>query len=114
MVALDALSKFASVYYSKRISLRISHSVNGAAKSTLSIGPTNRLLLQSLKLNPLYENQTNSFNVGINGSGSGLVQFTLKYNIKREVKKSRSFDLKITSANKGNCKSAILDVKTKY
>ena len=113
MVALDALSKFASVFHSKRISLRVIHSVNGNVARPLSVSATNRLLLQTFKLKELYENQTNILNVSINGSGSGLVQFTLKYNIKREFKSERDFDLKISPIKKDKCKSVILDVKTK-
>jgi hypothetical protein len=48
----------------------------------------------------LFENKTNKFNVYVNGSGSGLVQFLVKYNVKKEVKTEQDFDLKISFKNK--------------
>jgi hypothetical protein len=76
VVALDALSKFskfASVFYSKKINLRIKYSVYDIFAKTVTINQQNRLLLQNIKLNLLFENKTNKLNVSVNGSGSGLV-----------------------------------------
>ena len=100
VVALDALSKFASVFYSKKINLRINYSVNDILAKTVTMNQQNRLLLQKIKLNLLFENKTNKFNVSVNGSGSGLVQFSVKYNVKKEVKTEHDFDLKISFKNK--------------
>jgi hypothetical protein len=51
-------------------------------------------------LKSLFENKTNKLNVSVNGSGSGLVQFSVKYNVKKEVKTEQDFDLKISFKNK--------------
>ena len=44
--------------------------------------------------------KTNKLNFYVNGSGSGLVQFSVKYNVKKEVKTEQDFDLKISFKNK--------------
>jgi hypothetical protein len=51
-------------------------------------------------LKSLFENKTNKLNFYVNGSGSGLVQFSVKYNVKKEVKTEQDFDLKISFKNK--------------
>jgi hypothetical protein len=101
------------LFYSKRINLRVGYSFNGGLAKPTHVGQHNRLLLQKIRLPQFYENQTNTLNVSVGGSGSGLVQFTVKYNTKREVKTQRNFDLKIQSVKKDDCKSVIVEVKTK-
>ena len=101
------------MFYSKKINLRINYSVNDKLAKSVTINQQNRLLLQKFKLNSLFENQTNIFNVSVNGSGSGLVQFTVKYNIKKEIKSKQDFSLKISSKIKNKCKSVTLEVQTR-
>ena len=114
VVALDALSKFASLYHAKRISLKVLYSLNQASTSkSLSVAQNNRLLLQKVKLQPIFENKTNTFTVNVTGSGSGLVQLTVKYNTKREQKLKRDFDLIIQYLKNADCKVATVEVKTK-
>ena len=113
VVALDALSKFASVFHSKKINLRVNYSVNNILAKTVTINQQNRLLLQKIKLNSLFENKTNILNVSVNGSGSGLVQFSVKYNIKKELKTTQDFYLNISSKNEDECKSVTLEVQTR-
>ena len=113
VVALDALSKCASVLHSKKINLRVNYSVNNILAKTVTINQQNRLLLQKIKLNSLFENKTNILNVSVNGSGSGLVQFSVKYNIKKELKTTQDFYLNISSKNEDECKSVTLEVQTR-
>ena len=74
VVALDALSTFASVFYMKDISLKLNYEFN-EARALLSIDNDNRLLVQKLKLYNL-ENSgiVNKLNFDVQGYGSALVQ----------------------------------------
>lgn len=99
MVALDALAKFSSMFHSKRISLRTAYSFNGVNYKPIIVNQANRLLSQKYKLLTFSENKTNILSYAFNGSGSALIQLSVKYNIKKENKKlnETSFNVKIES-----------------
>ncbi len=78
VVALDALSKFASAFYMKDISLKMEYEFN-EARSALSISNDNRLLVQKFKLNSL--GAVNRLNFDAEGYGSALVQVSDKIKI---------------------------------
>ena len=77
-MALDALSKFSSLFYSKYVNLDIKFGQN---KKILSINAKNRLLIQSFKMENMKENQTNTMNIDIEGYGTGMVQLIMKYSV---------------------------------
>lgn len=70
---MDALSQFASTFYSKNINLKVNYNFN-SNKNTLFINDKNRLLVQKVKLDKLKENEENSFTFDIEGEGTALVQ----------------------------------------
>ena len=51
MVALSALSKFASSFYSNNINMKVNYDGDMINKTSLSINDKNRLLIQKTKVN---------------------------------------------------------------
>jgi len=80
-VALDALSKFASLFYAKDINLDISFNLN-SNKSTFVIDTTNRLAVKKIKLDNLSQEPTTELSFDVKGYGTALVQVNSLNNLK--------------------------------
>ena len=72
-IALDALSQFASAFYSKNIDLKLNYNYN-SNRNIVFINDKNRLLVQMINLKRLKEADKNTFNFDIEGNGTALVQ----------------------------------------
>lgn len=74
MVALSALSKFASSFYTEKINMEISYDYLNNNQTTLQINEKNRLLLQKKKMITFSDNEINKVNFNIKGYGTALFQ----------------------------------------
>ncbi len=73
MVALSALSKFASSFYSNNINMKVNYDGDMINKTSLSINDKNRLLIQKTKVN-FNEKEANKVSFNIEGNGTALFQ----------------------------------------
>ncbi len=73
MVALSALSKFASSFYSNNINMKVNYDGDMINKTSLSINDKNRLLIQKTKVN-FNEKDANKVSFNIEGNGTALFQ----------------------------------------
>ena len=73
VVALSALSKFASSFYANNINIRVNYEGNMINKTFLSINDKNRLLIQKNRIN-FNENDANKVSFNIEGNGTALFQ----------------------------------------
>lgn len=73
MVALSALSKFASSFYSNNINMKVNYDGDMINKTSLSINDKNRLLIQKTRVN-FNEKGANKVSFNIEGNGTALFQ----------------------------------------
>jgi hypothetical protein len=73
VVALSALSKFASSFYSNNINMKVNYDGDMINKTSLSINDKNRLLIQKTKVN-FNEKDANKVSFNIEGNGTALFQ----------------------------------------
>jgi len=73
VVALSALSKFASSFYSNNINMKVNYDGDMINKTSLSINDKNRLLIQKTKVN-FNEKEANKVSFNIEGNGTALFQ----------------------------------------
>lgn len=78
VVALSALSKFASSFYSKAASMQVSFDFSNNNTTFLQINNKNRLLVQKRKLVDFKENDLNRVNFTLRGQGTSLFQVNLE------------------------------------
>ncbi len=109
-MALDALSKFSSSFYSKHINLDVKFVEN---KKTYLINERNRLLIQPFRIENFKENETNYVNLDLKGFGTGLVQLVVKYSLIEE-NKIKKFDFSVTPSKSLDCKNSKLKIRAKY
>ena len=118
MIALEALSKFASVFYTKSIDINISYFYNKIINN-LTINENNRLLVQEIKLDDFKDNELNQFYFDIKGYGTVLIQLIVKYNLNQEKKteEESEFEFSIfssTSSYGSECNYSKLTVNTRF
>lgn len=119
VVALEALSKFASATYAKNMNLRITYNFN-TYKNLVYVNDVNRLLVQKTKLDRFNELEQNNFKFGVEGFGTVLVQLIFKYNLieeKNQKALKNNFEFSIFSnqhpdKQKG-CSSSLLNINAK-
>ena len=78
VIALSALSKFATSFYVKKINMKVNYEGENINQTTLIISEKNRLLIQRAKIN-LIENDLNKVNFNIEGNGTALFQVAIYF-----------------------------------
>lgn len=73
VVALDALSEFARLSYSKNTNLKLAYYLN-SGKSVVFVNELNRLLLRRIRLDRFIESGNNTLSFEADGLGTVLVQ----------------------------------------
>lgn len=116
VVALEALSKFASVSYAKNVNLRLEYKLN-SNEQTYFVNGYNRLTSYTKKLIDFKENGPNSFDFKLEGFGTVLVELIFKYNLVNEnlFKAKNGFDFSIEPVSTGKifCEHVKLQIRAK-
>ncbi|RNA09103.1 alpha-2-macroglobulin 1 [Brachionus plicatilis] len=116
VVALEALSKFASVSFTKDVNLRLEYNLNSEGH-TYFINNYNRLTSYTKKLVYFKEDGSNSFDFKLEGFGTVLVELIFKYNLVNEnlyrVQNGFDFSIAPVSTGKRYCDSVKLRIKAK-
>lgn len=116
VVALEALSKFASLSFSKNMNLRLDYTFN-SHKQSYYINNFNRLTSYMKKMDNFKENESNKFTFDLTGYGTALVELIFKYNLVDEnlLRDKNGFDFSITpvSTQKSVCSNVKLSVNAK-
>ncbi|CAF0775839.1 unnamed protein product [Brachionus calyciflorus] len=116
VVALEALTKFASLSFSKNVNLRLDYNLNGQ-KQSYFINNFNRLTAYSKKLDQFKEGEENVLSFDLNGYGTVLVEIIFKYNLIEEklLKSENNFDFSIapTETERSNCNFVRLKVNAR-
>ena len=141
VVALDALSEFARLSYSKNTNLKLAYYLN-SGKSVVFVNELNRLLLRRIRLDRFVESGNNTLSFEADGLGTVLVQVIVyfleyhrfflyfilieivylkavfKYNIMSDNKSSTNNDFEFSAfsssaSNSDQCSRSILHIKAK-
>lgn len=106
VIALEALSKFATRFYTDTVNLNMEWTTNLQSPKTTRIYSKNRLLLQKFKLFPRRKNN-NIISYNLTGTGNALVQVHVKYNVQEDQADETKYQLNL-STNLIDCKNGIL------
>ena len=116
VVALEALSKFASVSYAKNVNLKLEYNLN-SNEYTYFVNGYNRLTSYTKKLTDFKEKSSNSFNFKLEGFGTVLVELIFKYNLVNDnlLNTKNGFDFSIAPVSTGKtfCEHVKLQIRAK-
>ena len=117
VVALEALSKFASVSYSKKIYWKLEYEIN-SQQQVYYVNNINRLISYSKKLDNFNEDDVNKFSFGLTGYGTILIELVFKYNLADEdidnLKVKDNYEFGISQVSSENCESIKLQINARY
>lgn len=114
VLALEALSKFASLSYAKDIHLKLDYEINSQSQSYF-VNNKNRLISYTKKLDNFKENDNNKFSFGLKGYGTVLIELIFKYNLAEEKFNSKDgYEFNIAPISSGNCDNVKLKIDAKY
>ncbi len=114
VVALDALAKFSSAYYSTFLNIKVAYKFN-ALTNTLFVNEKNRLLIQRMKLDGFKEDEPNRIGFDLQGYGTALVQLILKFSLieQSQLRARNNFEFSIFQISSNDCKLVRLKLKAK-
>ena len=84
VVALEALSKFASLFYAKDINLNISFNLN-SNRTSFVIDGNNRLAVKKIRLDTSNQEPTTQLSFDVKGYGTALIQVNLLNNTSQAI-----------------------------